>query len=82
MGPTNLNTRYILEDVPFGLLPTIGIARVVGVAMPLHEAGLNIFSALYSRDFRKENDILPLLDLDSLELPALQRIALEGYPAA
>ncbi|CAH1696681.1 2-dehydropantoate 2-reductase [Hyphomicrobiales bacterium] len=82
MGPTTLNTRYILEDVPFGLLPTIGIARVAGVPIPLHEAGINLFSALYGREFRTENDILPELDLDGLDLPALQKIALEGYRRA
>lgn len=79
MGPTTLNTRYILEDVPFGLLPTTKIARVAGVSVPLHEAGINLFSALYAREFHRENDILPKLNLDGLDLPELQKVALEGY---
>ena len=29
--------------------------------MPLHEAGVRMFSALYGRDFAAENNILPAL---------------------
>lgn len=82
MGPTSLKTRYILEDVPFGLHPTTKLAQLAGVAAPLHEAGLSLFSALYGREFRAENNILPELDLDRMGLPGLQRVALEGYRAA
>jgi opine dehydrogenase len=60
-GPTTLDTRYVTEDVPFGLVPTIRLAALVGVPAPLHEAGVRLMSALYGRDFAAENDILPLL---------------------
>lgn len=81
-GPTSLETRYVLEDIPFGLLVTVRIAAVLGIAVPLHEAGIAIFSALYGRDFRQENDILPSLGLDGLDPAALRRLAREGYPIA
>jgi len=60
-GPTTLDTRYVTEDVPFGLLPTIRLAALAGVSAPLHESGLKMMSALYARDFAAENDILPQL---------------------
>ena len=63
-APASLDTRYVLEDVPFGLWPTICLARRAGVAAPLHEAGVAMMSALYGRDFVAENDILPsVMDL-------------------
>jgi opine dehydrogenase len=61
LGPATIDTRYTLEDVPFGLLPLAELGRLAGVAMPLHQAGLAIFSALYGRDLAEGNDILPEL---------------------
>jgi opine dehydrogenase len=60
-GPATLDTRYVTEDVPFGLVPTIRLAALAGVPVPLHESGLRLMSALYGRDFEAENDILPQL---------------------
>lgn len=79
LGPTTLETRYILEDVPFGLVPTILLARAAGVSAPLHEAGLKIFSALYGRDFHAANDILPALRLEELSIPQLMDLVVEGF---
>lgn len=61
-GPATLDTRYVTEDVPFGLWPTIRLAQLAGTGAPLHDAGLRLFSALYGRDFAAENDLLPRLE--------------------
>jgi opine dehydrogenase len=74
-GPSSMDTRYITEDVPFGLVPSTVLGRSAGVAMPLHEAGIAIFSALYGRDFRAENDLLPMLALDGLSVDGLRSLA-------
>ena len=60
-GPATLDSRYVTEDVPYGLWPTICLARAAGVPAPLHEAGVQMFSALYGRDFAAENDLLPAI---------------------
>ena len=60
-GPVTLDSRYVTEDVPFGLWPTVCVAETANVPAPLHRAGVDVFSALYGRDFRAENDILPAL---------------------
>lgn len=66
-GPATLDSRYVLEDAPYGLWPTVCLARTLGVPAPLHEAGVALFSALYGRNFADENDILPRLgDLTAL----------------
>jgi opine dehydrogenase len=67
-GPTTLDSRYVTEDVPFGLVPTIRLAALAGVPVPLHEGGVRLMSALYGRDFAAENDILPLLGPLSREM--------------
>jgi opine dehydrogenase len=67
-GPATLDTRYVTEDIPFGLAPTIRLAALAGVPAPLHESGLRLISALYGRDFAAENDILPELGALSLTM--------------
>jgi len=61
LGPKTLATRYVLEDVPFGIVPLEVLAAMADVPVPLHRAGVDMFSALYGRDFRAENDLLPVL---------------------
>jgi opine dehydrogenase len=81
MGPKTLNTRFVTEDVPFGLLPLELLGRMAGLAVPLHSAGIAVFSAVYSRNFRAENDLLPALDLEAHGLDGLVRLLRQGWPA-
>lgn len=46
-GPKTLDTRYVLEDVHFGL--------------PLHRSGVTILSACYRKDSNAHNDLLPAI---------------------
>jgi opine dehydrogenase len=78
LGPKTLDTRFITEDVPFGLVPLELLGAVTGVAMPLHQAGIALFDAICRRDFRAENDILPALALGSLAPAALHRLLRDG----
>ena len=63
LGPATPNTRYVLEDVPYGLVPTVLLGRAVGRPAILHESGIRILSAMYGRDFMAENDLLQGLGL-------------------
>lgn len=67
-GPKTLDSRYVTEDMPFGLVPILRLAELAGVTVPLHESGLRMMSALYGRDFASENDILPQLDTLTREM--------------
>lgn len=80
-GPTTADSRYVTEDVPFGLVPTAKLGRLVGRPAPLHEAGVSLFSAMYGRDFGAENDLIPALDIDSISLAQLQTLCRDGYAA-
>ncbi|MGO4675892.1 NAD/NADP octopine/nopaline dehydrogenase family protein [Bosea sp. 2YAB26] len=78
MGPKTLDTRFITEDVPFGLVPLELLGAVTGVAVPLHQAGIALFNAVCARDFRAENDLLPLLDLGGLDAAGLHKRLRDG----
>ncbi|MBK1657009.1 NAD/NADP-dependent octopine/nopaline dehydrogenase family protein [Paracraurococcus ruber] len=81
-APATLDTRYVLEDVPFGLMPTARLGRLVGRPAPLHEAGIALLSALYGRDLAAANDLLPGIGFDDLSLPRLQALCRDGWCAA
>ncbi|MES2711163.1 MAG: NAD/NADP octopine/nopaline dehydrogenase family protein [Pseudomonadota bacterium] len=57
-GPTDPETRYITEDVPYGLAVYLWLARVHGVAMPVTDAVVTALEALWGRDLRAN----PLLE--------------------
>ena len=77
-GPNTADSRYITEDVPFGLVPTVVLGRLVGQPAVLHQAGIALISAMYGRDFAAENDLLKALQLDSWSLAELQTAAKTG----
>lgn len=68
----------MLEDVPFGLEATAQLGRMAGAPAPLHEAGVTLLSAAYGRDFSRENDLLNALDIGSMSMIQLQRLARYG----
>tara|TARA_R110002124_G_scaffold149793_2_gene315961 strand:- start:8916 stop:9956 length:1041 start_codon:yes stop_codon:yes gene_type:complete len=60
-GPKLINTRYLTEDIPFGLVPLVRLGELAGVAMPLHDAGIKFASAYTGQDFASQNTMLPEL---------------------
>jgi opine dehydrogenase len=77
-GPATADSRYITEDVPYGLQVTAVLGRLVGRPATLHEAGIQIFSAMYGRDFAAENTLLTALELDRFGLDDLRQAARTG----
>lgn len=80
-GPKTATSRYVLEDVPFGLVATAELGRLAGVPAPLHEAGIALFSAAYGIDFTQANDLLPAIGMQSLSLEQLKTLARDGASA-
>lgn len=78
-GPKSIDTRYVLEDAPFGLIPTAFLAKLSGTNVPLHHSGIAILNACYGRDFAADNDLLPELGISDTAM--LKKLAVEGYPA-
>ena len=77
-GPATADSRYVTEDVPYGLVPTARLGRMTGRPALLHEAGIRIFSAMYGRDFEAENNLLDAIGLTAHTLDDLKRAATNG----
>ena len=81
-GPATANSRYVTEDIPYGLLPTVMLGEMTAQTATLHQAGIDIFSAMYGVDFAGTNDLLPALDLQAMPLAQLKKLAKQGFPLA
>lgn len=57
-GPKSLDTRFLTEDLPFGIVPLLKLAKESGRQLPLHEAGLRLLSSACGIDFTAMNDLL------------------------
>ncbi|HOB21281.1 MAG: NAD(P)-binding domain-containing protein [Firmicutes bacterium] len=52
-APHSLNHRYIMEDVPFGLVPLEAVGRRVGLDMKHTSLIIDLASAMMNTDFRR-----------------------------
>lgn len=78
-GPKSADTRYILEDVPFGLVPMVALGAITQTSVALHESGIAILSAAYGQDFNTKNDILSEIGLEDMSADKLHRLTRVGY---
>jgi opine dehydrogenase len=65
LGPKTMDSRYVTEDVPFGLGFYLAAAAPRGVAMPVTEAVVRSLEVLWGRDLRA-NPMLAAIDLAGL----------------
>lgn len=62
-APSNLNVRYLFEDIPTGLVPMSCLGAAFGVKTPLMNAAIDFGNALLHRDFRTDGRTLKKLGL-------------------
>jgi opine dehydrogenase len=60
-GPASMETRYVTEDVPYGLAFYLWLAARRGIALPRTEATVTVLETLWHRDLR-DNPLLAALE--------------------
>ncbi len=65
-GPTTLNTRYIFEDLPTGLVPLSALGNAMGVPTPAMNAVVELGNILHGRNYWTEGRSLEKLGLAGL----------------
>ncbi|CAG0994847.1 partial Opine dehydrogenase, partial [Anaerolineae bacterium] len=73
-APRSINTRYIWEDVPTGLVPMVALGRIANVPMPACEGLANVACALYGRDFWKDGRNARQLGIEGLDIEQVKRL--------
>jgi opine dehydrogenase len=76
-GPANLQTRYLFEDIPTGLVPLSALGEALGVPTPTMRAVIDLGNTLLGRDFRREGRSLAKLGLAGKTPEAIRRMTLE-----
>ncbi len=62
-GPTQVDTRYVSEDMPYGLVFVEALGAMAGVPTPATRTIVDAASLLNGVDYRSENDLLEPLGL-------------------
>jgi opine dehydrogenase len=72
-APEALDHRYLWEDTMTGVVPLVGLGRVLGVPTPLLSATLTFASALLGRDLEREGRTLERLGLAGLDARGIRQ---------
>jgi opine dehydrogenase len=64
IAPTDIDTRYIFEDILTGCVPTSCAGKAAGVGTEVLDTLIKWASILYGRDFRAEGRNENLIDFD------------------
>lgn len=62
-GPVRTDTRYVTEDMPYGLAFVEALGRIAGVPTPATRTIVDAASLVNGIDFRQQNDLLAPLNL-------------------
>ena len=62
-----MKVRYILEDVPTGLVPIASFAQTAGIPTPASRSIVDIACVMYSRDFWAEGRNMENLGLAGMK---------------
>src|SRR5439155_7597367 len=76
--PPSLQHKYVIEDVPCGLVAMSSLGRVAGVATPVIDGLVTLTSAMLGRDFRAEGRNLEQLGLAGKTVAEIRAIAERG----
>jgi opine dehydrogenase len=76
-GPTSLNTRYLFEDIPTGLVPLALLGQAMGVRTPIMTAVVELGNVLLDRDFWREGRSLEKLGLAGKAPEEIRQLALD-----
>jgi len=75
---TELDSRYLTEDVPYGLVPLEDLGKLVGVDMPICTSLIELSNSLLGVDFRQTGRTLKNIGLEGMSVSQLKRLVEEG----
>jgi opine dehydrogenase len=76
--PASFEHKYIIEDVPAGLMPMRALGAAAGVATPAIDALITLVHAMTGKDFAREARSLERMGLTGMDAPAIRRFVETG----
>jgi opine dehydrogenase len=77
-GPSSVKSRYITEDVPYGLVPIAKLARQFSVATPLIDATIEFASVINETDYMEKGLSFEELGIANMSKEQLQKALHDG----
>ncbi len=81
-GPTNIETRYLEEELPYSFYVVEQLGRKAGVATPMITNLINLLNATRRRDYRKMHDMAAATGLDELDVEGTLALWRDGFRGA
>jgi opine dehydrogenase len=78
-GPSSMTSRYVTEDIPYGLVPAAQLSRKFNVDVPIIDATIKLASVINQTDYYKEGRSLEELGIADLSKEELAEILREGF---
>ncbi len=73
-GPESINSRYVFEDLPTGLVPMTQLARVAGVPTPTMDATIQYLSVMTGIDYAHKGRTLHALGIEGMSVEEIKRL--------
>ena len=67
-GPHNIDSRYLTEDAPYGLVPWSHIGRLAGVKTTYIDTIVNIYNVIHEKNWWEEGRNMQDLGLDGMSV--------------
>ena len=77
-APGQLDTRWLTEDVPYGLAAWSALGLQYGVSCPTMESLVDLIGTLLDQDFRQQARSMADLGIDGMSLSDLQQYLQDG----
>jgi opine dehydrogenase len=77
-APASLDSRYLTEDVPTGLVPIAALGELAGVAMPLTRLLIDLVSRIHGRDHWRTGRTLARMGIAGRTPAEVRRIVEHG----
>jgi len=84
-GPRSVQSRYIEEEIPFGLATIEMLGRITSVSTPVITSTIDLFSIMRCRDYRTMNSMVVQLNLHKMTAPEIMEFLQTGaieWPSA
>lgn len=78
-SPSTLRHRFLLEDVPYGMVPLEELAHLVGGRTPTVSAVITLAGQLLGEDLRQGARNLRKLGLEGLDAGSINKLMSEGF---
>jgi opine dehydrogenase len=77
--PSSMKSRFITEDVPYGLVPAAQLAHKFNIDIPIIDATIKLASVINQTDYYKNGRSLEELWIANLSREELAEVLQQGF---